>query len=377
MRVVVLGAGYAGLTLARRLESNLPPDTDLVVVDERTTHLVQHEVHRVIRRPSIADAITVPLTEVLQWADVRQDRVVDVDVGDQRVTRASGEKLEYDYGAVCLGAETAYHDLPGVEAYGTPLKRLRDAERIRRDFLALCESGGTVVVGGAGLSGIQVAGELAALARELDATDRVRIRLLEQLSNVAPTFPSNFQAAVRSELEARNVDIWTGAAVQRATEETLELDAEDLSYDQLVWTGGIAGSPAMGGERPIVRSDLKFGDSTFVLGDAARIVDADGEAVPASASAAIRESKVVATNVLRLVRADSDGDVDFRPHPEKYRFEVPGWIVSVGDGAVAQIGATVLTGAAAKAMKASVGAGYLGSVGAIREAVELVETEFA
>ncbi|WP_101297618.1 NAD(P)/FAD-dependent oxidoreductase [Halegenticoccus soli] len=376
MRVVVLGAGYAGLSLARRLEDRLPAEVDIVVVDESAEHLVQHEVHRVIRRPSVADAITVPLAEVLGRAEVVTARVEAVDADAREVALDTGETLGYDYGAVCLGAETNYYNLPGVEEHGAPLKRLEHAERIRGDFLDLCASGGRAIVGGAGLSGVQVAGELAALAREEDAEARVEVVLLEQLDEVAPGFPSNFQRAVRDELEARGVVIRTGTAVERATADELELASGALAYDQFVWTGGIAGSAAMGGDRPVVRNDLRLNRSTFVVGDAARAVDADGEPVPASAAAAVREARTVAANLARLVEHDISGDGGFEPHLEPYRFEVPGWIVSVGDGAVAQVGPTVLTGSAAKAMKATVGAGHLGTVGAIRKAAELVEREF-
>ena len=81
MRVAVLGAGYSGLTVARRLERRLPEEADLVVVDDSGTHLVQHELHRVVRRPSLAEAITVPLSAALGRAEIRRARVVDIDSG--------------------------------------------------------------------------------------------------------------------------------------------------------------------------------------------------------------------------------------------------------------------------------------------------------
>ncbi|MFB6176378.1 MAG: NADH dehydrogenase FAD-containing subunit, partial [Halobaculum sp.] len=130
------------------------------------------------------------------------------------------------------------------------------------------------------------------------------------------------------------------------------------------------------GERPTGRADLQLTDRTLALGDAARVVDADGEAVPASASAAVREAKTAARNLTRLVEHEQSGD-SFRPRLDRYRFDVPGWLVSVGDGAVAQLGPTVLTGAAAKAAKTTVGAGYLTTVGAMRKAVSLAEEELS
>jgi len=396
MRIAVLGAGYAGLTLAKRLEDALPDD-EVVVVDEDGTHLVQHELHRVVRRPSLAEDITLDLDSVLDRATVREATVTDVDPEAGVATLAPGEEngsdgadeehLEYDAAAVCLGATTNYYDLPGVREHATPLKRLGDAHEIRADFLSALEAGtpadpARVVVGGAGLSGVQVAGELAALATEESdtpqegANDAVEVVLLEQQDAVAPSFPANFQAAVRDQLEDRGVTVRTGTAVERADDEGIALaSGERLACDQFVWTGGITGSPALDDERPVVRRTLQLSGTTFVVGDAGRVVDTDGEAVPASAQAAVRQARVVAENIETMLDYERAGREGFRPRLEGYRFDSPGWLVSVGDGAVAQIGPTVLTGQAAKLVKTSVGAGYLSSVGAVENAVDLVREE--
>ncbi|UPV99488.1 FAD-dependent oxidoreductase [Halorussus gelatinilyticus] len=381
MRIAVLGAGYAGLTLARKLERTVPDDVEILVVEKTGRHLVQHEVHRAIRRPSLADDIVVELGDVLDRAEVRQAEVTDVDPEAGVVSLDSGETIDYDYAGVCLGAETAFYDLPGVEDRATPLKTLDDADRIRGDFLDALDAGRSddpsrVVVGGAGLSGVQVAGELAAFAREEDASESITVTLLEQLDEVAPAFPENFRSAVREQLEARDVEIRTGTAVASATDDTIELETgEELDYDQFVWTGGIRGPDALGGERPAVKNTLRLGDGTFVVGDAARVVDADGQPVPASAQAAVREARAVAENVASLVEYDREGDDIFEPRLEPFAFDSPGWLVSIGDGAVAQIGPTVVTGKAAKALKTTVGAGYLSSVGAVRNAADLVSEE--
>jgi NADH dehydrogenase len=376
MRIAVLGAGYAGLTLARQLEKRLAESVEIVVVNDRPDHLVQHELHRVVRRPSLADGITVDLADALDRATLRVARVTDIDHEQNVATLDDEEELSYDVGAVCLGAETAFYDLPGVEEHATPLKRLPDAARIREEYLNLAD-GDRAVIGGAGLSGVQIAGELAALARE-EALDR-EIVLLEQRDDVAPNFPANFQDAVREELEARDVVVRTGEAVERATDDAVELDGEELSCGQFVWTGGIRGPDALDGERPTVPDTLRLGGDTFVVGDAARVTDADGAAVPASAAAAVREARSVADTIAGIVSHRQEGGADalFEPRPERFRFDAPGWLVSVGDGAVAQVGPTVFRGAAAKALKTSVGAGYLSSVGAIENVAGLVREELA
>jgi NADH dehydrogenase len=393
MRVAVFGAGYAGLTLARRLEDSLPESVEILVVDEDSEHVLQHEIHRVIRRPALAEEIHLDLDAVLDRATVRQATVTDVDADAGRATvSADGgeETLTYDFGAVCLGARTAFYDLPGVRDHATPLKRLSHAREIRERFLSVTgankdetagEGGGgdgdagRVIVGGAGLSGVQVAGELAALAREEDA-EGVEILLLEQRAAVAPLFPENFQRAVRSQLEDRGVTVRTGATVASADGSGIDLaDGSRVDTDQLIWTGGIRGPDALGGERPQVRNTLRTGDRTFVVGDTGQVVDTDGEAAPASAQSAVRQARVAASNLRKLVEHERDGGTGFEPRLEGYTFDSPGWLVSIGDGAVAQVGPTVLTGRAAKALKTSVGAGYLTSVGAVENAVDLVREE--
>src|SRR6056297_1824005 len=236
MHVVVLGAGYAGVTLTRKLEASLPAAADITLVDESDTHLVQHEVHRAIRRPSITDTIQVPLASLFDRAEIVTARVEDVDTDTNRVVLGSGETLDYDYAGLCLGAETAYYDLPGVEEYGIPLKSVDDAEAIRQQALDAIDSGedARFVVGGAGLSGVQVAGELATLAEEEGAADRVEIVVLEQLDSVAPAFPEAFQEAVEAELSSRGIEIRTETAVVEATESTVETRHESAGTERSV-----------------------------------------------------------------------------------------------------------------------------------------------
>jgi NADH dehydrogenase len=373
VNVLVLGAGYAGLSLARRLERRLPDAAALTVVDASPDHLVQHELHRLIRYPDLEEAITVPLAETLSRARVVTAHVESVD-REARTVHLDDGTLDYDVLAVCLGAETAFYGLPGVADHATPLKRVPDAAAIRADFLSL-DVDDRAVVCGAGLSGVQVAGELAALGRAEGVG--AEVRLVEREATVAPSFPEPFAAAVRSSLEEAGVVVETDARVSEAAADEVRFENRDpLAHDQLVWTGGIRGADAMGGDRPVVRADLRLDDRTFAVGDAARVVDADGEAVPASAAAAIREAKVAATNVVRTAEYLHDGG-DFTPRLDRYRFDVPGWIVSVGDDAVAQVAGGVVTGAAARAMKATVGAGHLTSVGAVRQATDLVREELS
>lgn len=366
MHVAVLGAGYAGLGIARRLERQLSRADEITVVDERDTHVVQHLLHRIVRYPSLVEKLTVPIEDVLQRATHRQATVTAVDPDEATVELADGT-LSADLLAVSLGAQTAFYGLPGVRDHATPLKRPAHATAIREQFETVDEMDGRVVVGGAGLSGIQVAGELAAMA-----DGDTEIVLVEQQPHVAPSFPPQFQRAVADELAAQEIHVETGRTVEQADDDELTLaDGETLAYDQLVWTGGITGQDALDGARPQIRANLRLGERAVAVGDAARVVDANGEAAPAAAQTAIRQAETAATNLVRLADYyETPGG--FEPRLERYRYDELGWLVSIGDETIAQVGPTVLRGTPAAALKTTVGAGYLGSIGAIENAAEYV-----
>lgn len=375
MRVVVLGAGYAGLATARRLERSLPAAADLVVVNDSPDHLVQHELHRVLRKPALANDLSVSLPRVLSRASVEVDRVESVDRENRTVSLSSGT-LSYDVGVLALGAATAYYDIAAAREHGIELKRLRDAHRIRartRELLTRDEA--RIVVVGAGLSGIQVAGELAAFGRDRGREDAVSVTLCEQLDTVAPGFSEPFQDAVANALDSQGVAVRTDATVVDADEETVELSDGSIESDLLVWTAGICGQDALDGVRPTVGSNLRLDDRLFACGDAATVVDEAGEPIPASAQAALGQAKTVAKNVTRVVEALEAGDSADEPRLDHYSFDSPGWLVSVGDETVAQVGGKAVTGTAARAMKATVGLRYLSAVGEYGRGTHLATEE--
>ncbi|CCQ32743.1 NADH dehydrogenase protein [Halorhabdus tiamatea SARL4B] len=369
MRVAIFGAGYAGLGVARRLERSLPDDVELVVVDESGEHVVRHLLHRGIRFPDELDHVRLPLGLLLDRATIREARVETLDHERAIATLADGESLSYDIGVVTLGADPEFYDLEGVAEHATPLHRPADVATIRAAFEDMLEDGGRVVVGGAGLTGIQTAGELAALARERDASESVDVTLLEQADAVPPGYDERLQHAVADALEAADVDVRTSTTITGASQDTVTVtDGEPIPYDQLVWAGGIRGPAAQGGDRPTVPATLRLDANAFALGDTVRIVDENGTRVPPTAHAAIRQAGVTATNVTRVVehRRENGG---FEPRLDRYRHDETGWLVSVGDDAVARVGPKILRGGAAMAAKTAVGVGYLTSVGAVEDAV--------
>ena len=370
MQVAVLGGGYAGVGLVRELENRLPRATEIVLVDEDGTHLIQHELHRLLRFPQLRDDLRIPLEDLVRRATVRTARVDSIDLDSPTVHLEDDSHLNPSFLAICLGAVTADELVPGASEFAQPLKRIEHARAIRERFRSL-EDGDRTVVAGAGLSGIQVAGELAANRDE--RSEEIEIVLIEQAETVAPTFPHQFRNAVTETLLEAGITLRTDCAVARVTDAGVEFrDGGKIESSQVIWTGGITGPEAMRRRRIPVRSDLRIGHRAFALGDVAVVTDDHGTRVPPAAQTAVRQAPVAARNLVRLCTAERDSDLVFEPRLTRYVHESPGWVVSIGDEAVANIGEEIIRGAAAKAVKESVNAGYLGSIGEIQRALHTI-----
>ncbi|SFR64969.1 NAD(P)/FAD-dependent oxidoreductase [Halogeometricum limi] len=394
-KVAVLGSGYAGCAAVQSLEDELGDDADVVWVSEDPYHLVLHEVHRCIRKPSVRDHVTVPIDEIADddTAFVR-GRVVDIDVADDVVVLDDERTVDYDYCVVCLGSQTAFYGIDGLEEHALTLKSLDDALRIHEQIKDAALSASrtdpaNVVVGGAGLTGIQTAGEIAELR---DRTDEpVDVHLVEREDEIFPGHDPEFQGAIEKRLERHDVDVVTGKAMSEVRADTVEFDDGDtIAYDVLVWTGGVTGQDALEDvdvdkdqNRAYADSTLKTSDDrVFAIGDSAlvaqdteggplsehdlweQVVHPDADASPPpTAEAAMEEGTHVGQNVARTIEGR---DLVHWSYIDK------GTLVSVGDDAVAHdvLGVPLETfgGRPARFVKKSISFRWLRKISSLRRA---------
>jgi len=376
-RVVVLGAGYAGAGAVTALEDELA-DAEITWVSEHDYHLVLHEVHRVIRNSDAGDAITIPIEEIKSSdTDFVQARVDGVDVEGRSVSLADGSEITYDYLLVALGSATAFYGIPGLEKHAHTLKRLDDARGIH-DALREAEGEATpadparVVVGGAGISGVQIAGEVAEYRDSQDAP--IEITLVEALEEIMPGRDATLQHRVRRMLDARGIEILTDDPVTEATDDVVHFEERDpVQHDVLVWAGGVTGQDALEGagvdaNHNRVRADATFRTSderVFAVGDAASI-EIDGTAVPPTAQAAWDAADVAAANVARTIAG--------RPL-RTWTYEDKGTVLSVGQDAVAHdvlyspVG--TFDSLPARVLKKFIGARWIASVTSTRRALSV------
>jgi NADH dehydrogenase len=338
--VVVLGSGYAGTGAVMSLEDELNGEADVTWISDVPHHLVLHESHRCIRDPSVQDRITFDCEEVAGPATrFVQGRVEDVETDERTVHLKDGSTVDYDYLVVGFGSRTAFFGIDGLEEHSLTLKSLDDALEIHEEVKEAARQASRndpaqVVVGGAGLSGIQSAGEIAEFRDRHRAP--IDIHLVEGLDNVFPNNDPVVQAKLHNLLEDADVNIMTGEFIGEVDEDTVYVgDDTELDYDVLLWTGGITGREAAErtnldqderSHRIHAASDFQTDDErVFALGDAA-LVDQGENPAPPTAQAAWQAAEAVGENVARAIRGQP---------LEEWRYEDKGTLISVGDDAVA------------------------------------------
>ena len=336
--VVVLGAGYAGAGAIKSLQSALGTDAQLTWISETDYHLVLHESHRVIRDPDARTDITIPVSEIADRSTTCiEDRVVSVDTDERTVELESGEPVPYDYLLVGLGSQTAFYGIPGLKDHSLTLKGLDDALEIHEGVKSASTEAtrsepAQVVIGGAGLSGIQTAGEIAEFRDEHRAP--IEIHLVEALDEIFPGNDPAIQRRLRALLEEAGVRIHTDDPITEAEADQIRFDEGDpLEYDVLIWTGGITGQDALEAanlenqhNRVEAESNFQTSDErVFAIGDSA-IVDQGDQPAPPTAQAAWQAAELVGENISRAIEG--------RPL-KTWEYDDKGTVVSVGEKAVA------------------------------------------
>lgn len=336
-QVVVLGAGYAGAAAVSTLESQISP-RDITWVSDRGYHLVLHESHRIIRDPSVQEKITIPVDDIKSpQTSFVEGTVAGIDIDEQTVELEDDRTVDYDYLLVAVGSQTPFYGIPGLEAYGHTLKSLDDALGIHEAVKEATQNASRndpaqVLIGGAGLSGIQSAGEVAEFRDHHQAP--IEITLLEALDEIMPGQDPDLQSTVRRMLQERNIDIQVDNPITEVTENQVHLDeGEPLDYDVVVWTGGVTGRDCLANagleanhNRLNVSSTFETSDDrVFAIGDCA-LIEQGEEIAPPTAQAAWQAGAIVAENIARRM----DGS------PLKtWTYQDKGTLISIGEKSVA------------------------------------------
>jgi NADH:ubiquinone reductase (H+-translocating) len=326
-RVVIIGAGFGGLSAGLALRR---ANVEVIIIDRRNHHLFQPLLYQVATAGLSPANIAYPIRSIVRHnlnTRVLLDEALAIDLDARRVATTQGD-IKYDFLIVAAGAGNFYFGHDEWSQYAPGLKSLEDAITIRRRILLSFELAErerdeavrrtllTFVVVGGGPTGVELAGAIAEISRQVIVSDfrlidprEARVVLVEAGPRILPTFDEALAAKAANALKARGVEVLTGSPAKSIALDVIRLEQSEIRAHTIIWAAGVAASKlakTMGAEldragRVKVRSDLTIEQhpEVFVIGDLAACVDAAGRAMPGLAPVAIQEGRCVADNVLR------------------------------------------------------------------------------
>jgi NADH dehydrogenase len=258
-RVVILGAGFGGLTAAKALSKG----ADVTVVDRHNFQTFLPLLYQVATAGLAADHVAHPVRGALRKSGVkfRMGSPISVDHKNKSVKLDSSEVLEFDHLVVALGSATADFGVAGVNEHALGMKSVHEAIGIRaevmRRFEDLCrfedQTRLSLSVVGGGPTGVEMAGALAELKRgplkndEANAAAHIDIYLIEAGPRILPMFSEKLSARAKKDLEKLGVKVLLNTAVQEVKpRQILIKDGSVIPSEVTIWAAGVKGEPTGG-----------------------------------------------------------------------------------------------------------------------------------
>ena len=329
--MVVIGAGFAGLSAVRHLRGQ---PVEVTIVDHHNFHTFQPLLYQVATAGLDPADVAYPVRTIFGREPnvvFRHGRAESVDLEARRVALADGTVLDYDQLVVATGATTGFFAVPGAARHSLPLYTLADARRLRNHVLGRLEAadahpedfdGGApifVVVGG-GATGVEISGALVELLDVSVRRDRLRIDperskviLLEAGDRLLPGFAEQASVYAQQTLTSRGVDVRLRTPVAEVTGDGVRLgNGEFLQAAVVIWAGGVTvdgtlaaslPTPHGRGGRVALEPDLSVTGhpEVFVVGDAGAVPwgPTRSEPCPQVAQVAIQSGRHAAHQIVR------------------------------------------------------------------------------
>jgi NADH dehydrogenase len=365
-KVIILGAGFGGLTVAKNLGDT---EFDVTLIDKTNHHLFQPLLYQVATAALSPSDIAVPIRSLLSGyknIKVIMDEVVSIDKINRSVMlKNSNSILQFDYLVVAVGARHSYFGKNDWEVIAPGLKTLTDALVIREkiiEALELAEKENnnelmkkylTFVIVGGGPTGVELAGAIAEIAKETMIKDYknfkpedTKVILIEAADRILPSFDKKLSEHAKEDLAQMGVEVRLNTKVENINEEGVFTNNGFIPSKTIIWAAGNQASPLLKSldaeldraGRVIVNKDCSLPNhpEIFVIGDAAHFEDENGNVLPGVAQVAIQQGKFVSEII--------KNEIPFDKRP-KFKYIDRGTMATIGKAkAVAEIKGLKLTG---------------------------------
>ena len=320
-RVIVVGAGFAGLTAVKELRR---VGAQVLLIDRNIYSTFQPLLYQVATGGLNPGDVAYPLRSLARRkaARFRPGELAAIDAAGRRITLTDGTVLDYDYLVLGIGVAAAYYGVTGAAEHTFGLYTRHDAVALRDHIMARLErldaegpgNGVHFTVVGGGATGVELAGALAELRDDADAfpeIDRadVHIRLVEMAPALLAPFNKKLQRYALKELRRRGVDVHLDTKISEITgDQVILADGDKLPSDVTVWAAGVSapaevqawGLPQGRGGRIEVGPDLRVAgqDRIFATGDIALI---EGQPLSQLAQPAIQTGRHAGKQIALLM----------------------------------------------------------------------------
>ncbi len=356
--IVIIGAGFAGLEVARGLAK---ASVRITLIDKHNHHLFQPLLYQVAIAGLLPSQIAQPVRTIFRRQKnltFQMGEVTEVNFGE-RFVRLNGSVIAYDYLIIAVGGRTNFFGHEALEEHGFQLKDIESAVRTRNHLLTLFEKASaegdaekrkamlTFVIVGGGPTGVETAGALAELIEHVMVKDfprlnldDARVLLLEASPHLISAYPDELRRATHRLLRKKNVEILLNTKMEIYDGQRVTLgNGTQIESRTLIWTAGVKaaeladrlGVEQASAGRVRVEPTLQLArhPEAFVIGDAAFMVDEEGRPLPMLSTVAIQQGKAAADSIRRLV---AGGEA------VPFRYKDPGLLATVGrNAAVARI----------------------------------------
>jgi NADH:ubiquinone reductase (H+-translocating) len=329
--VVIIGAGFAGVQVARWLGA---AGVNVTLLDRQNYHLFQPLLYQVataaLSPADIAESVRRMLRR-FRSVEVLLGEATGIDVAARRVALADGKSLSYDILVLATGATHAYFGHDEWAEFAPSLKSLSDARGIRSRLLLAFERAEmsedpaerkrlmTFVVIGGGPSGVELAGAIAELARFTLAKDFHRVDaksttvlLLEAGPRILTAFPEKLARYARRKLESLGVTVRENCTVKDISRDSVVAGDDTIPAGLAIWAAGVKASPAgklLGVPtdktgRVKVNRDLSVPElpDVYALGDVALVLDEAGKPLPGLAQVAKQQGYYLGRALAKKIR---------------------------------------------------------------------------
>ena len=342
-KLVIVGGGFAGVTLARVAERVLPNNVRIVLLSEENFLLFSPLLSEVVGASILPPHCVAPIRQLLSRTEFRRVRVEAIDLANSEVCYGPGGDMRERYTELVLacGVQASLDLVPGMAEFAYPLKTLGDALELRNRVLLQLERAEierdpdrrrgltTFAVVGGGSSGVEVAGALhdllsAAAPRYPSVRrDDCRVTVIEMSDRLLGEFPQRLGDFARRHMERRGILIETAATVARVESHAVLLERGDrIAAGTTVCTIGnvprdLVSGLALADRKGFIQvgADLAVPGHPHVwaLGDCARVPDGHGGRAPPTAQFAVREARHLAGNLRLRLRNEEPRPFAYRP----------------------------------------------------------------